>query len=288
MARLERPVDLALPTGTVRLGAKPLLMGILNVTPDSFSDGGRHFALEDAVRHGETLAAEGADWIDVGGESTRPGATPVPEDEELRRVIPVVQALAERCGKVISIDTYKPRVAAEAVQAGAAVVNDVTGFRDPRMIEVAAACRAACVVMHLRGTPADMMNHVEYDDVLAELDRCFAERLAALEAAGVARTRVVLDPGIGFAKRSAHNLAILRRLDRFHAHGRPILLGASRKRIVGDLTGRPESGRLAGTIATTILSWQKGVQMFRVHDVAAMVDALAVAQAIDAQHGGYA
>jgi dihydropteroate synthase len=276
---------LALPTGTVRLGVKPLLMGILNVTPDSFSDGGRHFALEDAVRHGETLAAEGADWIDVGGESTRPGATPVPEDEELRRVIPVVQALAERCGKVISIDTYKPRVAAEAVKAGAAVVNDVTGFRDPRMIEVAAACRAACIVMHLRGTPADMMNHAEYDDVLAELDRCFAERLAALEAAGVARTRVVLDPGIGFAKRSAHNLAILRRLDRFHAHGRPVLLGASRKRIVGDLTGRPESGRLAGTIATTILSWQKGVQMFRVHDVAAMVDALAVAQAIDAWEG---
>jgi dihydropteroate synthase len=292
MPRLIRPATLRLPTGDVELGSRPTVMGILNVTPDSFSDGGAHFDAEAAFVHGLKLADEGADWIDVGGESTRPGAEPITVEDELCRVLEVVRRLAEALPtNVISIDTYKPEVAAEAVALGAKIINDVTGFRDPRMIDVAARTNAACVVMHMRGTPQTMASMAEYDDVVSELERYFAERIETLTSAGVDRERIILDPGIGFAKKTQHNLAILQHLDRFHQFGRPILLGASRKRIVGDLTGRPESQRLAGTLATTFCGFLRGVHAYRVHDVSAVKDALAVAVAIEdasasAQGGG--
>jgi dihydropteroate synthase len=292
MPRLIRPATLRLPTGDVELGSRPTVMGILNVTPDSFSDGGAYFDAEAAFVHGLKLADEGADWIDVGGESTRPGAEPITVEDELCRVLEVVRRLAEALPtNVISIDTYKPEVAAEAVALGAKIINDVTGFRDPRMIDVAARTNAACVVMHMRGTPQTMASMAEYDDVVSELERYFAERIETLTSAGVDRERIILDPGIGFAKKTQHNLAILQHLDRFHQFGRPILLGASRKRIVGDLTGRPESQRLAGTLATTFCGFLRGVHAYRVHDVSAVKDALAVAAAIEdastsAQGGG--
>jgi dihydropteroate synthase len=292
MPRLIRPATLRLPTGDVELGSRPTVMGILNVTPDSFSDGGAHFDAEAAFVHGLKLADEGADWIDVGGESTRPGAEPITVEDELCRVLEVVRRLAEALPtNVISIDTYKPEVAAEAVALGAKIINDVTGFRDPRMIDVAERTNAACVVMHMRGTPQTMASMAEYDDVVSELERYFAERIETLTSAGVDRERIILDPGIGFAKKTQHNLAILQHLDRFHQFGRPILLGASRKRIVGDLTGRPESQRLAGTLATTFCGFLRGVHAYRVHDVSAVKDALAVAVAIEdasasAQGGG--
>jgi len=292
MPRLVRPATLRLPNGDVLLGDRPLVMGILNVTPDSFSDGGQFFDPKAAVGHGLRLAEEGADWIDVGGESTRPGADPVPLAEELRRVLSVIPSLVEMLpDKLISIDTYKPRVAAEAVKAGAAIINDVTGFRDPVMMGVSAETNAACVVMHMRGDPKTMASLAQYDDVVAELHRYFAERIEILVAAGVASQRIIIDPGIGFAKNTTHNLDILRRLDSFHAFGRPILLGASRKRILGDLTGRPETQRLAGTLATTVCAYLRGVHAFRVHDVSAVKDALAIAAAIEnepttAQGGG--
>jgi dihydropteroate synthase len=282
MPRLVRPATLRLPTGEVVLGPRPVVMGILNVTPDSFSDGGAYLDPQAAIEHGLRLAEEGADWIDVGGESTRPGAEPVSVDEELRRVMAVVPRMVERLpDRAISIDTYKPAVAAEAVAAGAGIINDVTGFRDPKMIEVAARTNAACVVMHMRGDPRTMASLAEYDDVIEELKRYFAERIDRLTTAGVSRERIILDPGIGFAKKTNHNLEILRRLDAFHEFGRPILLGASKKRIVGDLTGRPESQRLAGTLATTFCGLMRGAHAFRVHDVAAVRDALAVAMVIE-------
>jgi dihydropteroate synthase len=292
MPRLIPPATLRLPTGDVELGGRPTVMGILNVTPDSFSDGGAYFDAEAAFVHGLKLADEGADWIDVGGESTRPGAEPITVEDELCRVLEVVRRLAEALPtNVISIDTYKPEVAAEAVALGAKIINDVTGFRDPRMIDVAERTNAACVVMHMRGTPQTMASMAEYDDVVSELERYFAERIETLTSAGVDRERIILDPGIGFAKKTQHNLAILQHLDRFHQFGRPILLGASRKRIVGDLTGRPESQRLAGTLATTFCGFLRGVHAYRVHDVSAVKDALAVAAAIEdastsAQGGG--
>jgi dihydropteroate synthase len=290
MPRLIQPTTLRLPSGAVALGERPIVMGILNVTPDSFSDGGEHFDPEAALQHGMKLAEDGADWIDVGGESTRPAAEPVSLEEELRRTIDVVRRLAASLpNNVVSIDTYKPEVANEAVAAGAGIINDVTGFRDPKMIEVAANCSAGCVVMHMRGDPKTMASMAEYDDVVEDLMRYFAERIEVMTKAGIDRERIVLDPGIGFAKNTAHNLDILRRLDRFHEFGRPILLGASRKKIVGELTGRPESQRLAGTLATTFSGFIRGVHAFRVHDVAAVRDALAVASVIEstsAQGGG--
>ncbi len=264
-----------------QLGGRPLLMGIVNVTPDSFSDGGAFLDPGAAIAHGLRLLAEGADWLDIGGESTRPGAEPVPADEELRRVLPVVAGLAKATAAPLSIDTFKPEVARAALDAGATIVNDITGFRDPAMVRLAAATDAALVAMHMKGTPQTMRGLAEYDDVLAEVETYFRQRLALLTEAGVAPERVVLDPGIGFAKRRPHNLELLRNLDRFLAFGRPLLLGASRKSIVGELTGQPEAARLSGTVATTIAGYLRGVSVFRVHDVAAMRDALAVAAAIE-------
>lgn len=267
--KVERPVD------------EPILMGIVNVTPDSFSDGGRFFDPRRAIEHGLQLVHEGADWLDIGGESTRPGAEAVSEEEELRRVLPVIEGLVVQAGCPISIDTYKANVARRAVQAGASIINDVTGFRDPDMIAVAANCDAACIVMHMRGTPTTMKDLAEYDDVIAELLRFFAEQFETLTKAGIDRKRIVLDPGIGFAKKRKHGLEIIRRLKELTDFDRPIMLGTSRKSMLGELTGRPELSRVHATIATTLAGYQRGARIFRVHDVAAMRDALAVWQAIE-------
>lgn len=268
---------------SLSLGEYPLLMGIVNVTPDSFSDGGQFLDSSRAVDHALKLVEEGANWLDVGGESTRPGATPVGEGEELRRVLPVIEGISAQTDTPISIDTYKASVAREAIRAGASIINDVTGFRDPTMLEVAAASETACIVMHMRGTPADMMEQTEYTEVVADLIEYFRERLAHLCAAGVKLDRTILDPGIGFAKRRLDNLRLLHRLDEFASLGRPVLLGASRKRIIGEITGRGEAGRIYGTIASSVLAYLRGVHILRVHDVGAVADALKVARAIEVE-----
>ena len=255
-------------------------MGIVNVTPDSFSDGGRFFEHGDAIAHGRRLAEDGADLVDVGGESTRPGAEPVGAEEERRRVIPVVEALAAE-GIVVSVDTTKAAVARPALEAGAAVVNDVSAFRvDPELAGLTAAAGATCVLMHMLGEPRTMQDDPRYDDVVAEVAAFLEERLAFAVAEGVPESRVWLDPGIGFGKTSEHNLELLRRLDEIAALGRPVVIGTSRKSFLGRLTGRGEEGRLAGTLATNVMALERGAGVFRVHDVAEVRDALRVAWAL--------
>ena len=261
----------------------PLVMGVVNVTPDSFSDGGRFLDSDAAIAHGLELASEGAAILDVGGESTRPGAEPVPEDEELRRVLPVVEGLAAENGNwAISVDTAKRAVAEAALEAGAVIVNDVTALRGDRgMAELVAERGTRCCLMHMLGEPRTMQDAPVYDDVVSEVKAFLEERLAFATAEGVAEDNVWLDPGIGFGKTVDHNLELLRRLDELVAIGRPIVVGTSRKSFLGKLAGgRPESGRLAGTIATNTLALERGASVFRVHDVAAAVDALAVAGAL--------
>jgi dihydropteroate synthase len=251
------------------LGPRPLVLAILNVTPDSFSDGGRFRDPAVAVDHGLRLVAEGADLLDVGGESTRPGATPVPLDEELRRVVPVIRELAKRTSVPISVDTMKAEVARQALEAGATVVNDVTGLRgDPAMTSVCAAARAGVMVMHMQGDPRTMQLDPRYDDVVKTVGDFFAERIVTLAACGVAAESVCLDPGIGFGKRTAHNLTLLARLGEFQRFGRPVCLGVSRKRFYGDVCGRETHDRLAGSLAVASFAVAAGAaQVLRVHDV---------------------
>lgn len=279
------PVELELPTGIVKFNEKPLLMGIVNVTPDSFSDGGQYLDPARAIAHGEELVAQGADWLDIGAESTRPGASPVGVEEESRRALPVVEGLAQRVPVPLSIDTYKAEVARRAIAAGASIINDVTGFVDPAMIALAASTRAACVCMHMRGTPATMRELADYTDVMATLHEYFTDRLDAMDRGGIARQRIMLDPGFGFAKRTTHNLTILQKLAELHTLGRPLLVGVSRKRIIGDLTGQPENARLVGTIAASLAAYYRGAHVLRIHDVAAMRDAIAVVHAIEHHPG---
>ena len=255
-------------------------MGVLNVTPDSFSDGGAFLQPADAVAHAEQMVAEGADLVDVGGESTRPGAAPVDVAEELRRVTPVIEALASHGGVPISIDTSKAAVARAATGAGALFVNDVTALRgDPGMAGVVADSGAEVCLVHMLGEPRTMQNDPRYDDVVAEVAVFLEERLAFAVAAGIAEDRIWLDPGIGFGKTLEHNLELLRRLGEIVALGRPVVIGASRKRFLGAITGRPEPERIAGTVAANVLAFAQGAHMFRVHDVAATRDALLVASA---------
>jgi dihydropteroate synthase len=257
------------------------IMGVVNVTPDSFSDGGLFLDPDAAIRHGLELSAEGATILDIGGESTRPGAEPVSAEEELRRVLPVIGGLvAAGTGAQISIDTSKASVAAEALRAGATIVNDVTALRgDPDMGSVVATGGAALCLMHMLGDPRTMQEHPRYDDVVGEVRAFLEERMDVAIAAGVPRDRIVLDPGIGFGKTVAHNLELLRRLDELVAMGRPVLIGTSRKSFLGRITGRDVDHRLAGTIATNVLAYTRGAQIFRVHEVAPIVDALRVAVA---------
>lgn len=275
-----------LPSRLVPLD-RPFLLGVVNVTPDSFSDGGRFASADDAVRHAERLLDEGADGVDVGGESTRPhNAGPVPAAEELARVLPVIRAVrARRPGAVLSVDTVKAAVARAALDAGADVVNDVSAFRlDRAMAGVCAAARAGVILMHSRGAVADMATyaHAAYgDDPAAEVAAELAGALAAAEAGGVAREAVVLDPGVGFAKRSAHSVAVLAGLPRLRALGRPLLVGASRKRFVGELSGVTEpAARVHGSVGAHVAALALGARLFRVHDVRAHREALDVAWAV--------
>jgi len=265
----------------------PIVMGVVNVTPDSFSDGGRFFDADVAIAHGIELASEGAAILDIGGESTRPGAEPVSEEEELRRVVPVVEGLAGQGDWEVSIDTAKRAVAEGALDAGAAIVNDVTALRaDSGMAELVAQRGAGCCLMHMLGEPRTMQDAPRYDDVVSEVKGFLEERLAFAVDAGVAEEKVWLDPGIGFGKSVEHNLELLRRLDELVAIGRPIVVGTSRKSFLGKLAGgRPESGRLPGTIATNVLALERGASVFRVHDVAAVADALTVTAAVLAREG---
>ena len=257
-------------------------MGVVNVTPDSFSDGGLWIDPEAAVAHGLELHAEGAAILDVGGESTRPGAAPVGEAEELRRVEPVVAGLREQApGAVISIDTMKASVAEAALAAGASYVNDVTAMRgDPRMAQVVAEAGCEVCLMHMAGTPQTMQDDPSYDDVVGEVATFLAERADAAVSAGIGRDRIQVDPGIGFGKSLGHNLELLRRLDEIAAIGFPVVAGLSRKSFLGALTGREEPGaRVAASVAGAVIAWERGASVLRVHDVAATVDALKVAAA---------
>jgi dihydropteroate synthase len=257
---------------------RPAVMGVLNVTPDSFSDGGAFLEPAAALAQAARMSAEGADLIDVGGESTRPGAEPVGAEEELRRVMPVIERLAADGGTPLSIDTSKSQVARAATEAGAVFVNDVTALRgDPELAAVVAASEAQLCLMHMQGEPRTMQDDPRYDDVVSEVKSFLEERLAFAVRAGIAEERVWLDPGIGFGKALKHNLELLRRLDEIVALGRPVLVGASRKRFIGALTGRPETERVAGSVAANVLAFVRGAHMFRVHDVAPHRDALAVA-----------
>jgi dihydropteroate synthase len=256
------------------------LMGVVNVTPDSFSDGGLYLDPEAAIAHGRELAAAGAEILDVGGESTRPGAEMVPEEEELRRVVPVIQG-SVATGAQISVDTSKAAVAAAALDAGAAIVNDVTALRgDPEMAALCAERGATVALMHMRGDPRTMQDDPRYDDVVAEVKAFLAERLEAATAAGIAAERIWLDPGIGFGKTAAHNMELLRRLGELRELGRPLVIGTSRKSFIGRVDGSAAGERLGGTIASSVLAAAEGAEVLRVHDVAEMRQALTVATAI--------
>jgi len=258
----------------------PRIMGILNVTPDSFSDGGEWFDFGDAVEHGRALVAEGADILDVGGESTRPGAAPIAVDEELRRVVPVVSALRDVDAQ-LSVDTMKLAVAEAAVEAGATFVNDVTAFRhDPAIAGLVADRGCDCCLMHALGEPRTMQKDPRYGDVVDDVRAFLEERVRFAVGEGVREERIVLDPGIGFGKTLDHNLELLRRLDEIVAIGFPVVIGTSRKSFLGRLTGRDDPhDRVAATLATTVLALERGAEIFRVHDVAPTKDALAVATA---------
>jgi dihydropteroate synthase len=257
------------------------IMGVVNVTPDSFSDGGLFLDTDDAVRHALELVAEGADILDVGGESTRPGAEPVAGDEERRRVVPVLERVAAAGARVqLSIDTSKRDVAGAALDAGATYVNDVTAFRaDPGMAGLVAERGVDCCLMHMLGEPRTMQVDPRYEDVVSDVKAFLEERLAFAVAEGVPEERVMLDPGIGFGKALEHNLELLRRLDEIVALGRPVVVGTSRKSFLGRITGREVGERLPGTIATNVLALERGASVFRVHEVAPVRDALAVAAA---------
>jgi dihydropteroate synthase len=261
--------------------AAPTVMGIVNVTPDSFSDGGLFLDPDAAVAHGRQLVAEGAAILDVGGESTRPGAAPVGAEQELERVLPVVERLAGAGDARVSIDTTKLGVAQAALAAGATVVNDVSAFRfAPELAGLVADAGVDCCLMHMLGEPRTMQADPRYDDVVADVAAFLERRLAFAVGEGVAEERIWLDPGIGFGKTVEHNLELLRRLDEIVALGRPVVVGTSRKSFLGALAGgRTEDERLPGTIATNVLALERGATVFRVHDVAPVVDALAVAAA---------
>lgn len=266
-------------TPTLRAGPfvfaleRPLLMGIVNVTPDSFSDGGRYTSSAAAIAHAEQLRDEGADILDIGGESTRPGAASVSLQEELDRVIPVIESLAAR-GAAVSVDTQKPEVMREAIRAGAAMVNDVNALRAPGAIEVCAKAGVAVCLMHMQGEPRTMQATPQYEDVVAEVQAFLIQRAEACEAAGMTKDRIVIDPGIGFGKSLAHNLDLLRATDAFAASAYPVLIGVSRKSMFKALLGLEVNERLVPSVVTAVIAARKGAAILRVHDVKATRDAL--------------
>lgn len=258
---------------------RPLVMGIVNVTPDSFSDGGRYAVAERAIEQGLKLRAEGADILDIGGESTRPGATPVSAEDELSRVLPVIEGLRD-CGAALSIDTMKTRVMAAALEVGADMINDVNALRDPGALELAAGSKCGVCLMHMQGDPVSMQIAPRYDDVIAEVADFLRVRIDAAMRAGIAADRLLVDPGFGFGKTMEHNIALFRNLARFGALA-PVLVGVSRKSLFGLLTGgRPVEARLAASIAAALLAARQGAAVLRVHDVAATADALKVLETL--------
>ncbi len=262
-------------------GARPRVMGIINATPDSFSDGGLATSLDDALARAEALIAEGADLLDIGGESSRPGAEPVPVAEELRRVLPIIEGLAGRVTVPISVDTTKPEVALMAIEAGAAIVNDIRALDDPAMLDAVAGSDAGVVLMHMLGTPRTMQADPRYGDVVAEVLEALAARVERAGRAGIARERIAIDPGIGFGKTVEHNLSLLRNLGRFASLGCAVLVGVSRKRFLGTLTGRDLAGRATASAVASLAAIARGADVVRVHDVGPMVDAVKVWAAIE-------
>ncbi|MBK1691480.1 dihydropteroate synthase [Ectothiorhodospira mobilis] len=263
--------------------SRPRVMGILNVTPDSFSDGGHHADLDAAVERARAMVAEGADFIDIGGESTRPGADEVPVEEELRRVLPVIEALAGELPVPLSVDTSKPEVMRAACGAGAALINDVRALCAPGALEAAAACGIPVCLMHMQGAPRSMQADPRYDDVVAEVRAFLAERVAACRRVGIGHDRLLLDPGFGFGKTLSHNLTLLRHLEDLAVDGLPLLVGVSRKRMIGEMLGdgRPPEARVHGSVAAALWAAQRGAAILRVHDVAATRDALRVLKALE-------
>ncbi|HTN43746.1 MAG TPA: dihydropteroate synthase [Nitrospiria bacterium] len=288
----SQPVQHAIPTHPptfhlrgpgleLSLGPRTLLMGILNVTPDSFSDGGLFLKADEAIRRAEVLAEEGADLIDIGGESSRPGADSVPVEEEIRRVVPVIESLAKRLRIPISIDTMKAEVARRALAAGARIVNDISALRfDPEMGPLVAREGVPVVLMHMQGTPKTMQAHPMYTDVILEIRDFFETRVQWAERSGISRDRIVLDPGIGFGKTTEHNLEILSRLAEFGTIGRPLLIGPSRKSFIGQALGLPVAERLEGTAAAVAVGVLNGASIIRVHDVRAMVRVVRMVEAM--------
>lgn len=258
----------------------PLVMGILNVTPDSFSDGGRFQSLDHALSHAEQMIAEGVDIIDIGGESSRPGSQPLPLDEELRRIMPVIYALRD-CGKPLSIDTYKPEVMREAVAAGADMINDIYGFRADNALRVVKESDCALCIMHMQGEPLTMQEHPRYDDVTNDVIAFLHDRIGAAQGEGIARERICIDPGLGFGKTVEHNLSLLKNMQRVADElDAPVLVGLSRKSMIGAITGKPVEQRLPGTLAANLAAMTNGARILRVHDVAATVDAIKVWRAV--------
>ena len=258
-----------------------VVMGVVNTTPDSFSDGGHFLDTDMATEHGLRLADEGAEIIDIGGESTRPGSEPVSATEELRRVVPVIERLAKRCGVVISIDTQKPAVARAALDAGASIVNDIAANREsPEMWQIVAEAKAGYICMHMQGTPQTMQAEPHYDDVLREVGDFFSERLAKLAEQGVSGEQVALDPGIGFGKELKHNIKLLSGIHELIMSGRPLLIGASRKSFIGKLLGTPSNERLPASLACAACAAAKGAHVVRVHDVAETVQAVRMTEAL--------
>ena len=269
------PADVSITDLAPDFGS-PRVMGILNVTPDSFSDGGRFVDLDDALRQAEQMAEQGADIIDVGGESTRPGAAAVGLDEEMARVLPVIERLRAALDLPLSIDTSKPEVMRAAVAAGAAMINDVSALHAPGAIEAAAETGAAVCLMHMQGEPRTMQSSPQYDDVVADILGYLEQRVSDCERAGIPRSRLLVDPGFGFGKTLDHNLALLANLARFQKLGLPLLVGISRKSMLGAITDRAVEDRMAASVAAALIAVERGARIVRVHDVAETVDALKV------------
>jgi dihydropteroate synthase len=255
------------------------VMGILNVTPDSFYDGGKYFSIENAIGHGEKIVKQGADIIDIGGESTRPGSEPVSESEEIKRVIPVIEKLSKKVSVPISIDTQKSKVARAALDAGASIVNDISAFRnDPLMCEVVKEYDVSVILMHMKGTPKDMQEKPEYEDVISEIKEFFKERIEFARKKGIKEENIVLDPGIGFGKSLEHNIRIIKELAQFKDFGMPILIGPSRKSFIGKILGCMDEDRIWGTAASVAISVLNGADIVRVHDVSEMKQVVKIAE----------
>ena len=278
--------SLLTPHAVLKLGRfslaleRPLIMGVLNVTPDSFSDSGRFLGTQQAVEHARILIEEGADILDIGGQSSRPGAESVGLDEELRRVMPVLEKLGG-LPVPVSVDTCKPEVMRRAIAAGAAMVNDINALRGPGALEAVAESQAAVCLMHMQGEPRTMQQDPHYADVVSEVTEYLAQRVEAAQQAGIARERIVIDPGFGFGKKTRHNLELLRGLPRIAGLGQPVLVGLSRKSLFGRITGKPVADRVSASLAAALLAVERGAALVRVHDVAATRDALLVLNAIE-------